>query len=69
MFVPIWSTSGEDEGYLNLDLIDRFKLESSEDPPGTSYNLIAKKGSETKVWKISGNSYVNIKKYMIHHEF
>ena len=63
MYVRIWSTEGEDEGYLNLDTLDRFKLESTGDNP-FSYNLIAKKDTVTKVWKIPGDSYVKIKDHM-----
>ncbi len=68
MFVAIWSPEGEDEGYLNIDTLDRFKLET-EGGSSVSYNLVAKKGVETKVWKISGNSYVNIIKSMGRHSF
>lgn len=68
MFVPIWTPEGEDEGYLNLDTLDRFKMEYSPGNPDT-FNLIAKKGSITKVWQISGNSYQSIKAHMGQHGF
>jgi len=68
MFVPIWSPEGEDEGYLNLDTLDRFKMERSSSDSNT-FNLISKKGSVTKVWQISGNSYQNIKEHMNRHGY
>lgn len=63
MFIPIWDTDGTDEGYLNLDTLDRFKLEKLSGSP-TEVNLVTKKGAFTKVWRISGNSYQNIKEHM-----
>ncbi|KKN14348.1 hypothetical protein LCGC14_0997070 [marine sediment metagenome] len=63
MWIAIWSPQGIDEGYILLDNYDRFKLEYDSDSPDT-YNLITKQGSSTKVWKISPNSYHNIKEFM-----
>ncbi len=63
MWIAIWSPQGRDEGYILLDNYDRFKLEYDPGSPNT-YNLITKQGSTTNVWKISPNSYHNIKEFM-----
>lgn len=69
MYVPIWDIStGDDEGFLNLDTLDKFKIEFQGGNPSV-YNLVSKKGSVTKVYRISGNSYVRIRQHMAQHEF
>ncbi len=63
MFIAILSTTGEDEGYLELDRWDSFKSETDPDEP-TSKNLVVKRNTTTKVYHISDRSYNALMEYI-----